>query len=80
MRSILVLSLLVFQISFGQHPVCSTNEPATLVKVADLPIKKNNGFKFKINNYANYATIVRNGNGTFILGDYSTLVLATDKN
>jgi len=42
-----------------------------------LPVKENSNYQFSIQNYANYATIIRNENGTFLQGDFSTLKLFT---
>jgi hypothetical protein len=75
MRSIIIICLLVFQISYSEHSVCFSNDPATLLKISELPVKDNHAFRFKINNYANPVAILRNGNGTFLKGDFSTLLL-----
>jgi hypothetical protein len=77
MQSVLLISLLVFQISYSQHSVCLSNEPPTLTKLSQLPVKQNNAYQFKISNYANHVTIIRNDNGTFLQGDFSTLRLVT---
>lgn len=79
MQSFLLIWLLIFQISYSEHPVCYSNDPSTLVKVHELTIKPNHSFKFKIDNYANPATIIRNTNGTFLVGDFSTLHLLSSK-
>lgn len=76
MPSIMLLCLLIFQISYGEYSVCFSNEPPTLVKLAELPIKKNQAYQFKIKNYANPVTIIRNSNGTFFHGNFSKVVLA----
>ncbi len=77
MQSFLLTCLLIFQMSYSEHPVCHSNHPPTLLQVSQLPIKPNHAFKFKLNNYANPATIMRNANGTFVVGDFSTLRLAS---
>lgn len=76
MRSILLLYLLVFQLSLSRFPVC--HSPAAL-QLPRLPVKINPNFRFAISNYANRLTIIRNDNGTFLQGDFSTLRLMSEK-
>lgn len=60
MRSALLVSLLVFQLSYGEHSVCLSSDPPTLVKLSELPLKQNSHYQFSISNYINSATILRN--------------------
>lgn len=48
MQSVMLLCLLVFQLSYGEHSFCYSNEPAALVKLAELPVKRNQAYQFKI--------------------------------
>lgn len=72
MRSILLLYLLVLHFSHSHFPIC--HSPTTL-QIPRLTIKPNPNFRYSISNYANRATIIRNPNGTFLQGDFSTLTL-----
>lgn len=76
MRPILLLYLLVLQLSLSHFPVC--HSPPTL-QLPRLAVKPNPNFRFAISNYAGRATIVRNRNGTFLHGDFSTLKLISGK-
>lgn len=76
MRSILLLYLLVLQLSLSHFPTCHSSSALQIPKLA---IKPNSNFRYSISNYANRATIIRNHNGTFLQGDFSTLTLVSDK-
>lgn len=80
MRSALLICLLVFQLSSGEHSVCLSSDAPSLIKLALLPAKHNINYQYSIANYAAPATILRNDNGTFIQGDFSTLHLNSDRN
>jgi hypothetical protein len=78
MRSALLVCLLVFQLSSGDRSVCLSSDSPSLLRLALLPTKLNANYAYSIINYAAPATILRNSNGTFVQGDFSTLRLDND--
>lgn len=75
--------LLLIAVYLAQtDPICPASDGSstpTLVKLSQLPTKKNNDYTYSISNYANSVDIIRNDNGTFLLGDFSTLRLYSQR-
>lgn len=79
MHSLLLIYLLIFQLTYGEHSVCLSSDPPSLLKLALLPAKENANYHYSITNYANPVTIIRNNNGTSLQGDFSTLHLISGR-
>ncbi len=70
----ILLLLYLVQTHPSLCPAPHHNNPPTL-KLSLLPLKHNTNYQYFIYNYANSAKVLRDDNGTFLLGNFSTLRL-----
>ncbi len=60
----LILTLLLLKITLTDSALCPAKDSP--VQLALLAAKENSNYQYSITNYANYAAIIRNENGTFL--------------
>jgi hypothetical protein len=74
-RTALIACLLLARLALPL-PLPSPDRP---LQLALLPAKENANYQYSITNYANSATVIRNDDGTFLQGDFSTLRLYSQR-
>lgn len=75
-RAALLLAFLAF---LAIHLALAAPLHAAPLKLSLIPVKQNANYQYSITNYANAATVIRNENGTFLQGDFSTLRLFSQR-
>ena len=58
MKSILLVSFLVLQLSISEPSVCYSHPPP--LDLSSMPVKVNSAYTFKIHNYPSAVTLARN--------------------